>query len=197
MYFQIKYSSFVAEILSFSFYLVNSECGTYLAVDQSLAYASYPIMFLLFFSLILSLIPVLKPPFLIHVLVFLLDVLEFCHLVYLFLIHIEMSATHFKPRKHNYLNLAVVANFYFMLISVISLSARTFLSLVLHTKRHFPYQQPHKCFFSIAAYIFRNLFWKICPLFGKKLITCLKCFRVSFSLFSYSKKMRWGRGWNL
>ena len=69
MYFQIKYSSFLAEILSFTFYLVNSECGAYLAVDQSLVYGSYSNMFLLFFSLILSLIPVLKPSFLIHVLV--------------------------------------------------------------------------------------------------------------------------------
>ena len=69
LYFQIKYSSFLAEILSFTFYLVNSECGAYLAVDQSLVYGSYSNMFLLFFSLILSLIPVLKPSFLIHVLV--------------------------------------------------------------------------------------------------------------------------------
>ena len=41
--------------------------GTYLAVDQSLIYGSYPNMFLVFFSLVLSLIPVLKPSFLIHV----------------------------------------------------------------------------------------------------------------------------------
>ena len=69
LHFQIKYSRFFAEILSFSFYLSNYECGACLAVDQSLVYGNYPNMFLLFFSLILSLIPVLKPSFLIHVLV--------------------------------------------------------------------------------------------------------------------------------
>ena len=60
LYFKIKYSSFFVEILSFDFYLVNSECGAYLAVDQSLVYGSYPNIFLLFFSLILSLTSVLK-----------------------------------------------------------------------------------------------------------------------------------------
>ena len=67
-------------------------------------------------------------------------------------------------------------------------------SLVLHTKC--------PCWrlwtadpFSNAVHIFRNLFWKICPLFGKILITCLKCSRASFSPSSYSEKMRWGRGW--
>ena len=48
--------------------------------------------------------------------------------------------------------------------------------------------------FSIAAQVFSNLFFKICPLFGQILITCLKCSRASFPLSSYSKKMRWGRG---
>ena len=47
--------------------------------------------------------------------------------------------------------------------------------------------------FSIAVHIFRNLFCKICPLFGQILIKCLECSRASFSLYSYSKKMRWGR----
>ena len=49
--------------------------------------------------------------------------------------------------------------------------------------------------FSIAVHGFRNLFWKICPLFGKILITCLKCSRTSFSRSCYSKKMHWGQGW--
>ena len=49
--------------------------------------------------------------------------------------------------------------------------------------------------FSIAAQVFSNLFLKICPLFGQILIACLKCSRASFSLSSYSEKMRWGRGW--
>ena len=43
---------------------------------------------------------------------FLLNLLEFCHLVYSFLIHSEMNATHFKPKEHNYLNLPIVTNFY-------------------------------------------------------------------------------------
>ena len=48
------------------FCLVNSESGVYLVVDQNLVY-NYPKMFLLFFSLILGLIPGLNPSFLIHV----------------------------------------------------------------------------------------------------------------------------------
>ena len=40
LYFQINYSSFFAEILSCSFYQINSECDVYLAVDQSLVYGS-------------------------------------------------------------------------------------------------------------------------------------------------------------
>ena len=65
--------------------LVTSECGAYLAADQSLVYGGYPKMFLLFFSLILILILVLKLSFSIHILVLfsicflLLDLLEFCH----------------------------------------------------------------------------------------------------------------------
>ena len=48
---------------------------------------------------------------------------------------------------------------------------------------------------SIATQVFRNLFWKICPLFGQILITCLKCSRASFLPFSYSEKMSWGGVW--
>ena len=36
---------------------------------------------------------------------------------------------------------------------------------------------------------------KICSLFGQIWIMYLKCSRASFSLSSYSKKMRWRRGW--
>ena len=43
--------------------------------------------------------------------------------------------------------------------------------------------------FSETAHVFCNLFWKICPLFGQILITCLKCFRAFFSPFFYSKKI--------
>ena len=42
--FQIDFSSFFVEILSFGFCLVNSECGAYLAVDHNLVY-SYSTMF--------------------------------------------------------------------------------------------------------------------------------------------------------
>ena len=41
-----------------------------------------------------------------------------------------------------------------------------------------------------AVHIFRYLFWKIFALFGKMVITCLKCSRASFS-----EKMYWERGW--
>ena len=114
LYFQIKYSRFFAEILSFSFYLSNYECGACLAVDQSLVYGNYPNMFLLFFSLILSLIPVLKPSFLMSWFrfVFLLDLLELCHLVYSFFIHNEMNASQFKPKEHICLNFSISTNFY-------------------------------------------------------------------------------------
>ena len=48
-------SSFLVCLNSvFGFYLVNSGCGSYLAVDHSLVYTSYPKTFLLFFSIILS-----------------------------------------------------------------------------------------------------------------------------------------------
>ena len=129
LYFQIKYSRFFAEILSFSFYLSNYECGACLAVDQSLAYGSYPNMFLLFFSLILSLIPVLKPS---------LDLLELCHLVYSFLIHNEMNASQFKPKEHICLNFSISTNFYAFISDIAFCSyVFLFLSLVLHTKRQF------------------------------------------------------------
>ena len=49
---------------------------------------------------------------------------------------------------------------------------------------------------STIVRVFRNLFWKIWPLFGQILITCLKCSRASFSPSFYSEKMHWGRGWS-
>ena len=48
--------------------------------------------------------------------------------------------------------------------------------------------------FSNTVHVSHNLLWKICPLFGQILITCLKFFRGSFSSSFYSKKMGWGRG---
>ena len=47
--------------------------------------------------------------------------------------------------------------------------------------------------FSNAVQVFRNLFWKMCPLFGQILITCLKCSRAFFAPSCYSEKMRWGQ----
>ena len=78
-----------------------------------------------------------------------------------------------------------------------SLSARMFLFCFYP----WPYLLTVKTFgselgyvFSIAAHVVRNLFLKICPLFGQILITCVKCSRASFLPSSYSEKMRWGRG---
>ena len=51
--------------------------------------------------------------------------------------------------------------------------------------------------FSVSVYVFRDLFWQICPLFVQVLIKCLKCSRASSSLSSYSKKLRCERGWDL
>ena len=47
--------------------------------------------------------------------------------------------------------------------------------------------------FSIVSYVFRNLFWKICPLLGQILITCLNGSRASSSLCSYGGKICWVR----
>ena len=55
-----------------------------------------------------------------------------------------------------------------------------FFSLALNTKCPGTYH----CIvnvFSIAVHIFRNLFRKICPLFGQILVRCLKCSKTSFS----------------
>ena len=49
--------------------------------------------------------------------------------------------------------------------------------------------------FSITVHVSR--IWKISPLFGQILITCLKCSRVSFLPSSYSEKMHWWRGCTL
>ena len=110
-------------------------------------------------------------------------------------IHNKMNASCFKPKEHNYLNLPVATNFYAYTcdIAFCWYVFVLFLSLALHAKRQFTYQEPFK-YFNIAVHIFRNLFWKICLLFRQIFITCLKCSRASFSLFSYSGKMRWGRG---
>ena len=43
--------------------------------------------------------------------------------------------------------------------------------------------------FRVTVHVFHNLFWKIGPLFGQILITCLKFSRTSFSPNSYSEKM--------
>ena len=67
-----------------------------------------------------------------------------------------------------------------------------FLSLALHIKLS---KLLDVCIsiniFSTAVHVFPNLFWKLCPLFGHILLTCLKCSRASFFPPSYSEKMRW------
>ena len=55
LHFHIKCFSFSVEILSFGIFLVNSECDAYLPVDHSLI-RGHSKVFLLFFSLILSLV---------------------------------------------------------------------------------------------------------------------------------------------
>ena len=67
-----------------------------------------------------------------------------------------------------------------------------FLSLALHIKCQLSHQQD---LFSTAVHVFYNLFWKICPLLGQILITCLKCSMASFLPSSYSDKMYWRQGW--
>ena len=179
------------EILSFGFYLVNSECGAYLTVDLGLVYGSYSKMFLLFLSLILNLIPVLKPSFSVYILVLfpfcfvLLDLLEFCHQLSpacrpcLSIFYSQWNeATQFKPRVHHYLNLPIATNSCVYRAIVISCCAHMF-SYCFYP---WPYMLNVSLFsssyvnlFSIAVHVFHNLFWKICPLFGKILITCSKC----------------------
>ena len=63
-----------------------------------------------------------------------------------------------------------------------------FLSLALHPNlsKNKPVDN-----LSISGHVLRNLFRKICSLFRQILITFLKCSRASFSLSSFSKKMRW------
>ena len=54
----------------------------------------------------------------------LLNLLEFCHLVYTFLIHNKMRATHFKPKEHHYMNLPITTNFCAYIISDIVFSVQ-------------------------------------------------------------------------
>ena len=99
----------LGEILSFDFYLVNSECGASPAVDHSLVFGSYPKMFLLFFGS--SLIPVLKQfPWFISRFCFryvfcswiywdlVTKFSQLVKLVYPFLIPSEINATQSKPK---------------------------------------------------------------------------------------------------
>ena len=106
----------LGEILSFGFYLVNSECGASPAVDHSLVFGSYPKMFLLFFGS--SLFPVLKQfPWFISRFCFryvfcswiywdlVTKFSQLVKLVYPFLISSEINVTQFKPNGDNYWNL--------------------------------------------------------------------------------------------
>ena len=74
--------------------------------------------------------------------VFLLNLLEFCHLVCSFLIQNEMKATHFKPKEHAYICDIAFSSYIFI----------SFLSLALHTRRQFTYQQDLKYFLSPSTY---------------------------------------------
>ena len=158
-------------------------------------------MFLLFISLILSLILVLKLSFSIHILVSfsicfcswvywnsVINFLLLVNLVYPFLIHNEMNASQFRPKGYNYLNLPSWL-YKLMLTSVVSLSAHSYVFFCF-CFYPWPYirnvtllSKNFVNIFSIAVHVFRILFRKLCSLFGQILTMCLKCSRASF-LFS-------------
>ena len=87
----IKYIlyQFLGKILSSGFYLVTSECGAYLVVDQR--FISWFRLRFAFCSWIYW-NSVINFPLLVN-------------LFYSFLIHNEMNASQFKPKAYNYLNL--------------------------------------------------------------------------------------------
>ena len=129
--FSTQVFQFFVEIFPFGFYLVNFECGAYLAFDHSLVNCIYPKIFMIF-SLILSLIPVLKPSDSIHISVAfcfsswiywnsVINLPQLLNLVYPFLIHSEINVTRSKPKRHDYLNLPIE------IYAVISLSAHMFV----------------------------------------------------------------------
>ena len=169
-------------------------------VDQSLIYSGCPKMFLLFFSLILSLTLNLSQficwfrfRFDFYSWIYWNSVIDFpllVNLVFPFLIHNEINASQFKPKGHNYLNLPSQL-YKLMLVSVISLSAHMFLFcfylwLYIHIVTSF--NKDFVNVFSIDVHVFCNLFREVCPLFRKILITCLKSSRPSFLLSSCSEK---------
>ena len=97
--------------MSSGFYLVNSECGAHLAVDQSLIYGSHPKMFLLFnIEANSSFKTIFLDSYLgiVFVLFFcswiywnpVINFPKLVNLVYPFLIHSEMNATQMKPKGH-------------------------------------------------------------------------------------------------
>ena len=109
------------QINVFWLFLVNSGCDLHLVVDQSLVFGNYPKAFLLFFSLVLSLIPVKKTIFFYPCLDFILlfsciywnsviNVPRLINLVYRFLIDSEMNAIQFKRKEHSYLNFPIAIN---------------------------------------------------------------------------------------
>ena len=165
---------------------------------MSLVYGSYPNMFLLIFSLILSLIPVLKPSFLIHVLILFCfspestGILSPCLLIFNSqwneCCSFQTKGTWLFELANSYKLLCLYLWYCFLFISfycfypwLYTLNVSSLTSNLLNI-------------FNIAVHVFGNIFWKICPLFGQILIRCLECFRASFSLSSYSEKMCWGRG---
>ena len=118
-----------------------------------------------------------------------IDFTELLNLVFPFLIHNECQPIT-TTVIDNYVSLPILK----LRQSSACMFLFLFLSLVLPTKCIY-FQTESADVFSIASHVFRNLFLKMCPLFGQIWITCLKCSRASFSPSSYSEKMRWGRGW--
>ena len=155
-------------------------------------------MFLLFLSLIVRLIPDLKPLFSIYIISFVF-VFVFCspiffwvfinpsqlvNFVCLFLIHNES----YPHTNQNHITLCPYPGKRMLML----LSAHMFLfcfypwSWILKVRLS---SNSLINAFIFVVHIFHNLYWRIFLLFRQILITCLKCSRASFSP-SYSEKRR-------
>ena len=105
------------------------------------------------------------------------------------------DATQFKPKEYSNINMSLSIPAYKLIA--------TSSSIPLNTKqKHMFLFYFYSCLcilnvgkcrsnvahiFCIIVHVFRKLFWKICRLFGKILITSLKCFRVFFTFLSQRK----------
>ena len=150
----------------------------------------------------MSLILVLKQFILIHIsvsfsfYVLLLDLvveLGFCHRIYpaskscLSILNSQWMRT--LTNQRDKLHIFVHANFIWLSTDTILLF---FCPWSYNAKRPDIYHH-FVNIFSIAVHAFRNLFWKICPLFGQILVPRLNCSRTSFSSSFYNEKMPWCR----